>query len=244
VDLISPYAPHTVNQPVMYQRWPRLTFLHWRYEPDVIRRLIPQRLTLDTFDGAAWVGLVPFEVIDLRPPWAPALPWISHFPETNVRTYVRGPNGDRGVWFFTLEASRLPAVLAARVSYHLPYRWAAMSVTENAGQVRYESRRNRLFGRGRTNIVVEPIVVEPGEPPVRTELDNFVTARFWLFAAAGKRIYAAPIEHKPWPLQSAKVTRLVEDLIQNSGVPNPEGEPLVHYSADIIVKIGPIARIR
>jgi hypothetical protein len=222
----------------MYQRWPRLTFLHWRYKPDTIRNLIPKQLALDTFDGAAWLGLVPFEVVDLRPPWMPALPWISHFPETNVRTYVREPNGNRGVWFFTLAAARLPAVLTARTSYHLPYRWAAMTVMESSGQVRYESRRNRLFGRGRTNIVVEP-----GEPLVATELDNFVTARFWLFAAAGKRIYAAPIEHKPWPLQGAKVVRLAEDLIQDSGLPNPEGEPLVHYSTDIAVKIGPIAQI-
>ena len=99
----------------MLQRWLKLTFLHWPYEPDVIRPLIPKQLTLDTFDGAAWIGLVPFLISGLRPPWMPVLPWISTFPETNVRTYVRGPNGDRGVWFFTLEADRLLGVMGARI---------------------------------------------------------------------------------------------------------------------------------
>lgn len=97
----------------MFQRWELLTFLHWRFEPKPIRRLLPRGLTLDTFEGAAWIGLTPFRVAGLRPPFAPAIPWISRFPETNVRTYVRGPEGERGVWFFTLEAGRLVAVLGA-----------------------------------------------------------------------------------------------------------------------------------
>ncbi|HZS53090.1 MAG TPA: DUF2071 domain-containing protein [Bryobacteraceae bacterium] len=222
----------------MYQRWPRLTFLHWRYDPQLIRRLIPEQLTLDTAGGAAWVGLVPFEVADLHPPWAPSLPWISHFPETNVRTYVRGPGGQRGVWFFTLEADRLPAVIAARTSYHLPYRWASMRVWESDECIRYTSERCRFFWHGHTDISVKP-----GEPMMAGQLDNFLTARFWLFSTRGKRVYAAPIEHKPWPLQSAKLVRLEENLVQNLGLPPRRGEPLIHYSADLQVKIGAIQRV-
>ena len=82
----------------MRQTWRRLTFLHWPYDPDLIRRFIPAGLELDTFDNAAWVGLVPFEIYDL--------PGIPHFPETNLRTYVIGPDGSRAVWFFSLEAAR------------------------------------------------------------------------------------------------------------------------------------------
>ncbi len=140
----------------MFQHWRFLTFLHWRYDPEVIRTLLPARLTLDTFDGAAWVGLTPFLLTALRPPFLPALPWLSHFPETNVRTYVRGPDGERGVWFFTLEAQRLAAVIAARSLYRLPYRWARMSVTRTAERVEYRSARRRPFGQAQTAIVVEP----------------------------------------------------------------------------------------
>jgi uncharacterized protein len=222
----------------MYQRWRRLTFLHWRYDPDRIEPFIPAPLKLDTFDGAAWIGLVPFEITDLRPAWTPVLPWISRFPETNVRTYVRGPDGGRGVWFFTLEAERLIAVIAARTFYHLPYRWAAMEVAQTDNMVRYSSDRKRLFGRGRTDIVVEP-----GASVSSGAVENFLTARFRLYSVAGPRLLTAPIEHDPWPLQSAKVWRLEEDLVSECGLSSPQGEPLVHYSADLRVKIGKINQI-
>jgi uncharacterized protein len=222
----------------MYQRWRWLTFLHWRYDPDSIRPFIPARLTLDIFDGAAWIGLVPFDIIGLRPPWAPPLPWISHFLETNVRTYVTGPDGGRGVLFFTLEAARLPAVMAARTFYHLPYRWASMKLQRNGSRVQYQSKRNRLFGKGQKNIVIEP-----GDAIHPNQLEHFLTARFRFYTAAGKRLLTLPIEHPPWPLQAAKVVSLEEDLIQNSGVPRPQGEPLAHYSADLLVKIGNIQTV-
>lgn len=222
----------------MYQRWVWLTFLHWRYEPQIIRRFVPPQLTLDTFDGAAWLALTPFKLVDLHPPGLPVLPWISWFPETNVRTYVRGPDGERGVWFFTLEAGRLAAVIGARAAYHLPYRWSAMQVDRTGALVRYQSRRKRWFGYGGTDIVIEPGArVELGQ------LENFLTARYRLYAIAAKRLYTAPIEHDPWPLQQATIIRLQQNLIQQSGLPAPRGEPLVHYSDDLVVKIGKIQRI-
>ena len=98
----------------MLQSWETLTFLHWFYDPQIVRDLLPPDLQLDLFDGKAWIGLTPFKVVNLRPPLLPSLPWISHFPETNVRTYVRGPVGERRIWFFSLEASRLLAVIGAR----------------------------------------------------------------------------------------------------------------------------------
>ena len=90
----------------MRQTWRNLTFLHWRYPAEVVRRILPSQLTLDTFDGSAWIGLAPFVLAGVRPFGLPATPWISRFPETNVRTYVLGPDGQPGVWFFTLEADR------------------------------------------------------------------------------------------------------------------------------------------
>jgi uncharacterized protein YqjF (DUF2071 family) len=150
-----------------------------------------------------------------------------------VRTYVVGPDGVPGVWFFTLEADRLIAVLAARASYHLPYRWAKMAVREHEKQVEYRSERNRLFGKGQTDIAVEAgAMMQPGE------LDHFLTARFRLYAASRSRIAYAPVEHGAWPLQNARVLRLEENLLENSGVPRPQGSPLVHFSQTLKVKAG------
>jgi uncharacterized protein len=222
-----------ITRPVMRQIWRALTFLHWRYDPSVIRRELPAGLTLDTFDGSAWVGLVPFELADVAPPKLPAVPLLSQFPETNVRTYVLGPDGAPGVWFFTLEADRLIAVLAARASYHLPYRWAKMAVREHEKRVEYTSKRSRLFGKGQTDIAVEAdAMMQPGE------LDHFLTARFRLYAASRSRIAYAPVEHAAWPLQHARVLRLEENLVENSGVPRPQGSPLVHFSQNLKVKAG------
>ena len=218
----------------MLQQWQNLTFLHWRYEPAIIQRLLPQRLEVDTFDGSAWVGLAPFVLYDLRFPFTPAAPWISRFPETNVRTYVKGPDGGRGVWFFTLEADRLLAVLAARVFYRLPYRWAAMQVRQYNEQVtEYQSERKPPFGRAHTNIAIAR-----GERRVSGAFDNFVTARFRLYTAFGPRIAFADIEHEPWSLHSGTVLRLEENLVERSGPPAPKGEPVVHFSANLAVRIG------
>lgn len=217
----------------MFQRWRWLTFLHWRYDPAAIRSLLPPQITLDTYDGDAWVGLTPFLLTGLRPPIAPALPWLSQFPETNVRTYVRGPDGEGGVWFFTLEAGRIAAVAGARATYRLPYRWSDMRVLRSGRIVEYESRRRWPFGTGFTSIAVQH-----SEPIPAGHFENFLTARYRLYTLWGTRLAFAQIEHAPWPLHSARVLRLEQNLIENSGVPRPSGEPTAHYSPDLHVRIG------
>ena len=152
----------------MSQTWRRLTFLHWPYKPALVQPLLPPGLVLDTFDNAAWIGLVPFEIHNLR--------GIPHFPETNVRTYVIGPDGSRAVWFFSLDAARLAAVLGARIAYHLPYFWAKMRVISQNGTIHYRSRRKRPHSVS----VMADIVVKPGERFGSEELgdrDRCLTAR-------------------------------------------------------------------
>lgn len=217
----------------MLQRWEHLTFLHWPFDPAAVQRLLPAGLQIDTFDGAAWVGLVPFLISDLRPPFVPAFPWLSRFPETNVRTYVRGPDGKPGVWFFTLEADRLLAVMAARLSFGLPYRWARMRLQPEGDRVKYESDRQHWFGSG-----LSRVIIEPGERLLPKPFDNFLTARFRLYSVFRKRIALADIEHGPWPLQRARVLRLEHDLFPNSGVPQPQAEPVVHFARSVDVRIG------
>src|SRR3954471_5650370 len=126
---------------VMRQSWLDVSFLHWRYDPAVVRPLVPRGLELDLYDGAAWVGLVPFKIEGLTLPHAPSIPYLSNFPETNVRTYAIDRKGGRGVWFFSLDAARLLAVVGARAGYALPYFWSRMRISCDGKTARYSSER-------------------------------------------------------------------------------------------------------
>jgi uncharacterized protein len=233
---LSKFAPHSVKRPVMFQNWRHLTFLHWPYTPSEIRRRVPGELEVDIFGGAAWIGLTPFIVEGLRAPFLPALPWISRFPEMNVRTYVKGPEGERGIWFFTLEADRLLAVLGARLTYGLPYRWAEMRVTTKDGTLDYRSVRHGRNGSSKARQV--GMLLEPGDEMEPTDLELFLTARFRLYTVLAGRLAFAQVEHEPWPLQQARLLSFAENVIAGSGVPEPVGKPLVHYSTGVHVRIG------
>jgi uncharacterized protein YqjF (DUF2071 family) len=231
MDIISEHPPYPVKRPLIYQNWESLTFLHWRLAPEVVRRLLPGALEPDTYDGAAWIGLTPFLLTGLRPPGIPALPWISRFPEMNVRTYVRGPDGERGIWFFSLEADRLAAVVGARLSYRLPYRWAAMHVSRDPEGVTYKSRRH--FGTGEADIAVRVgTAIRPNEH------ERFLTARYRLYTTLGGRLAFAQVEHPPWPLHAATLEHFQQSVIEHSGLPRLTGRPLVHFSPGVHVRVG------
>jgi uncharacterized protein YqjF (DUF2071 family) len=150
--MLDEHPPHAVQEPIMFQAWNQLTFLHWPYQQKHIRPLVPCELELDTFQGAAWIGRTPFLLTGLRPRGLPTLPWLSEFPEMNIRTYVRGPDGEHGIWFFSLEADRLSAVVGARLLYGLPYRWADITSSYDSRQVEYTSRCH--FGLGQAHITI------------------------------------------------------------------------------------------
>ncbi len=212
----------------MRQTWRRLTFLHWRYPPHVVRPLLPRGLDLDTFAGDAWVGLVPFKICNLA--------GIPDFPETNVRTYVVGPDGGRGVWFFSLDAARLLAVIGARAGYRLPYYWASMGVAEEQSTIRYHGSRKWPHHPASAEILVQPgAAYGAGE---LTDRDHFLTARYCLYTRMRGRLGRAQIEHPPWPLARAIALECRQTLIEAAGLPPPDGDPLAHYSAEIDVKIG------
>jgi uncharacterized protein YqjF (DUF2071 family) len=226
-----------VERPVMFQRWRDASFLHWPYPPEQVRAVLPTGLSVETFDGVAWVGLIPFRMQGVRPPAVPALPWLSRFPETNLRTYVRGPDGRTGIWFLSLEAARLPAVLAARLGYALPYCWAEMSVRTRGRTLVYRSRRRWPGPVGARC----DAVVHPGAPiPVteQTALDRFLTARYRLYSRILGRLVLAEVEHRPWPLRRARLDALEQDLIQAAGLPAPVDQPLVHASPGVATRIG------
>jgi uncharacterized protein YqjF (DUF2071 family) len=223
----------------MRHRWETLTFLHWPYDPADVQRLLPDGLTVEPYDGAAWVGLVPFRMV-VRAPYGPPVPWASTFPETNVRTYVTGPDGRTGVWFLSLDASRLGAVAVARAAFRLPYFWSRMRVGRRGDVVRYISSRRWPGPYGARNVVE----VEAGEPvPEPTGFENYLTARFSLWDPSLRRAQA---HHEPWPLRRATVRRLDTELLRAAGLPDPgrdhDGGLVAHYSGGVDVAIGPPRR--
>lgn len=193
---------------ILYQEWRDLLFAHWSLDPALLEPLIPPGLTLDRHEGRAWLGIVPFRMSHVRPRWLPALPWLSHFAELNVRTYVRASQGDPrpGVFFFSLDAANPVAVRLARRFYHLPYVDATMSCQPQPdGRIRYNSRRR-----------VTPAAF-PGEwigsygpkgavyHAAAGSLEHWLVERYCLYSVdpAG-RIHRGEIHHRPWPLQAAQ----------------------------------------
>jgi uncharacterized protein len=169
-----------IRVPLACQRWEVVSFLHWPYDPAAVRPLVPEPFELDLFDGSAWIGLVPFRMIT-RPPGLPPIPWLSTFAETNVRTYVRAPDGRRGIWFLSLDVgSASNAAVGALMG--LPYRWSAMKIDGGLGERRYASRR-LVPG----SIVSSVRIVGSAETVRQTELDRFLTARFRLYAMGPPR---------------------------------------------------------
>ena len=225
-----------VRFPAMLQRWTSLTFLHWPYPPEQVRPLVPGGLKLELCEGRAWVGLTPFLLERLRPPFAPPVPWFSRSPETNVRTYVRGPDGRSGIWFFSLDIGRLPAVLVGRVGYSLPYMWSRVGF-ESHGDSRHYRGRSRWPAEARTyRITVE--VQSPVKEREISNLDDFLTSRFLLYAQRGERMITVSAEHAPWPLWRARTVEVEQNLLQSAGLDAPEGPPLVHFSPGVDVRIG------
>ena len=225
-----------VRRAAMVHWWDELTFLHWRFEPAAVQRLLPQGLEVEPFDGSAWVGLVPF-FLRVGLPGVPSVPWLSRFPETNVRTYVRGADGTTGIWFFSLDAARLGAVVTARTTYRLPYFWARMSLEHEGSTIRYASRRRWPGPRGaRSDAVIE--IGERFASGELTELDHFLTARWALFSAPRSGLRHARAAHDPWPLHRGRVVSLRDELVVAAGLPEPAGEPLVHHSPSVEVRIG------
>jgi uncharacterized protein len=225
----------------MVHWWDELTFLHWSFEPDAVQRLLPPGLTAQTFEGRAWVGLVPF-FLRVGLPGVPSAPWLSRFAETNVRTYVTSDDGTQGIWFFSLDAARLGAVVVARATYRLPYFWSKMSIERGGSTISYRCARRWPGPRGaRSDVVIE--VGDPFTATELTELDHFLTARWALFSAPRTGLRHAAASHDPWPLHRARAVRVEDELLRAAGLPATTDAPLVHYSPTVEVRIGWPSRI-
>ena len=239
VEAISAEPPHRIRRPIMLQGWRNLAALHWSFDPDEVQRLIPSGFTVDTFDGWAWVGLIPFDMQRIRVPGFPPFGFLSSFPETNVRTYIVDRTGRRGVWFMSLDVTRLLPALVARVSYRLPYCWAAMSIEHEAKNAvdtwTYQSRRRWPSGEAASLVTVR--VGDQLDESSITDLDHFLSARWALGSTVGGRLLWAKVSHSRWTLHAASAHGWNESLFAAAGLPTPTEEPIVRWSPGVEVAI-------
>lgn len=233
----------------MHMVWHDLLFMHWPVPVETLRPLIPERLAIDTFEGNAWIGVVPFRMTGVTPHRFPSLPWFSAFPELNVRTYVRdqsggggsGGDGDdkrvgagagagAGVWFFSLDAANPVAVAVARRFFHLPYFRARMSILERGGVLFYQSVRHHGGAppakfKARYRPVGNVFTSAPGS------LEFWLTERYCLFAGdRQKRLWRTEVHHERWPLQRAEAGIETNVMTEGLGFTLPETRPVLHFS--------------
>jgi uncharacterized protein len=200
---------------VMKQNWRELLFLHWRMNPVEIQSLLPKGLTVDTYDGCAWVGIVPFFMCDVHPVWAPSLPGLSNFLELNIRTYVFDKNGIPGVWFFSLDANQPIAVYIAQKIFKLPYYKARMRARATPATVDFWSQRGDL--------PVDHFVYQPlrQERLAHIEsLDFFLVERYLLYTFKKNRLYTGRVHHEPYRLREVKVLEYSTQLLRLAGITN------------------------
>ena len=213
----------------MSMRWHDLLFMHWPVPAERLRPLVPPALNLDTFEGEAWLGVVPFRMSGVRPRFLPAVPGLSSFPELNLRTYVSA-GGSPGIWFFSLDAHNPVAVRLARATFHLPYFDAQMSCGKEGDEVRYRSVRTH---RG-----AEPAEFAAGYRPAGApfeslpgSLERFLTERYCLYAAdGGGNVRRGEIHHQLWPLRPAEAEVQTLRMTEQIGVVLPDTPPLLHFS--------------
>jgi len=234
--LTARQRPH--GQPLMHQSWGKLLFMHWRITTAELRPLIPAELEIDTFDGCAWIAIVPFTMWDTRalPPYIPAVPGLSAMHELNVRSYVHH-DGVPGVWFFSLDCNSKAAVLGARTFFHLPYYNADIELKQEDDRIDYSLKRRdepAAEFHGRWSIG-EPFPVSQVSQP--DSLEFFLTERYCLYSQQSSKLYRGRIYHRPWPLQKATLSSFTSTMIESLGLTTPAGEPLLHYAEELTVDI-------
>lgn len=214
--------------------WHDLLFAHWQYEPALVSQYLPEGVTLDTFEGKAWVAVVPFRMSDVAPRFVPAIGWMSAFPELNVRTYVQ-IDEKPGVWFFSLDATNPIAVRGARTFFHLKYMDADMSIELKDGWYHYSSVRThrgepKANFKGKYQPVGEPFFAKAGT------LEHWLTARYCLYTCNPQGgLLRGEIDHPPWTLQQARWEVQENSMLEPLSLATDDNPHLL-FSKDIAVR--------
>lgn len=223
-----PSRSFSPNTPwVLSMRWHDVLFLHWRVPEDRIAQHVPDPLNVETFDGSAWLGIVPFSMSEIRPRLLPAVPTISNFPELNIRTYVTDGQYS-GVWFHSLDASSTLGVKIARWTFSLNYYHADMHVTRTDGTITFRSHRSP----GEYGTFDFAASYEKGSTlgSDTTDRQEFLTERYFLFSQSRNgTIYRGRIDHDPWLLHRAEV-RIDSCEIEGHPAPTDRKPASVLYS--------------
>ena len=221
---------------VMFQRWLHLLFLHWAVDPEMLQRTLPQGLSVDTYEGRAWIGIVPFYMRHVRPVMLPLPP--SNFLELNLRTYVKDRHGVPGVWFYSLDANHRLAVWTARLFFGLPYQLAKMQAEWRPDEIRYSCQRCGSSTLQEYRFLPSD---DLGEAKLGS-LEFFLIERYRLFSVRGTRLLTGRVYHSPYNLRKVVVSKFDKRLFQLDGLPIPPGSPnSVLYSAGVDVTIYPVA---
>jgi len=208
--------------------WQDLLFAHWPIDPTRMRERVPPQLTVETFEGVAWVGVVPFLMSNTRPRFSPVA--LASFPELNVRTYV-SYGGKSGIYFFSLDAANALLVWGARTFARLPYYNAAMHAgVDEHGWTRFASTRvdsdespARFAARYRPT--------GPAAPPKPNSLEHFLTERYCLYTLArGGEVLRCEVHHGPWPLQPAEAEVELDTMLEPIHLLRPDTPPRLHFA--------------
>ncbi len=218
---------------VMQQTWKNLLFAHYPISPDILRPLVPSCFELDTFQGSAWVSVVPFTMSKIRMRYLSKLPLTADFAELNVRTYVRFANKP-GVYFFSLDANSKLAVMTGNQFYHLPYYHADMSIHQKGEWTHYASKRtdprvNSGLFSGQYRPIGDVFKAEPGT------IEHWLTERYILYVTNRNYVYEGNILHQPWPLQQASLVVKENSVAQSLGIPIEDPPSHLHYCKELQV---------
>jgi uncharacterized protein len=222
--MVSSTAEQHISRPMLTAGWLHQTFLHWPCEPAAVQAQLPSGLTVQQYDDTAWVGLTPFLMSGIGPPGLPTGPALS-FPETNLRTYVRLPDGRDALWFLSLEVSS--ALMLAARAVGAPYHVGDLGLhVGDDGTVTYAGTRR---GGGPSY----RLTVRPGAPIVADERDLWLVSRWRAVTRCAGALWEIPVAHEPWSLAAVEIEDLQESLTRAAGLPVAGGRPVAHFSRGV-----------
>jgi hypothetical protein len=220
---------------LMTQKWEDLLFLNFPVTPETMRQHIPSGLELDTYEGKAWITVIPFRITDMRMRMLPSFPYIRKFLELNVRTYVK-KDGIPGIYFFSLDASKLLPVLGARMTT-LPYYYAKMNMKKKGDWFHYYSKRRSLENpifKGKYKPISKSFYPENGT------LNHWLVERYYLWTEVKSILLAGGIHHLRWEVAEA------EAQLQQQEYPpflsDTSNEMIFLYASSIRVLFWPFKR--
>lgn len=240
---VQPAPPALASPPIMHQRWEQLAYFHWAYDPAEVQSHLPNGLTVDTFDGAAWVGLIPFEMRDIQFGRTPAIPHFGTFTEINVRTYVVDAHGRRAIWFFSLDVPLASVTAAARTIFGVPYCWS--HTEHHVSGVHHHYTFDRQWPKPGTGVwanasIAFDVGAKIAEP---SHFDHWMSARWALVSKRFGRLDYGRVFHPPWPLHEVENVDIDESALRAAGLSAPQGQPHARYSPGVPVSLAWFERI-